>query len=47
MTPRRFLPALLLLFLVGSVWQMLIATFGTFVSAVVYQMLLNSKKNRP
>ena len=35
------------LFLVGSVWQMLVATFGTFVSAVVYQMLLNSKKNRP
>lgn len=31
------------LFLVGSVWQMLVATFGTFVSAVVYQMLLNSK----
>jgi hypothetical protein len=35
------------LFLVGSVWQMLVATFGTFVSAVVYQMLLNSKKHRP
>jgi hypothetical protein len=35
------------MFLVGSLWQMLVATFGTFVSAVVYQMLLNSKKNRP
>jgi hypothetical protein len=34
------------LFLVGSIWQMLVATFGTFVSAVVYQMLLNSKKHR-
>lgn len=34
------------LFLVTSVWQMLVATFGTFVSAVVYQMLLNSKKLR-
>jgi hypothetical protein len=34
------------LFLVGSIWQMLVATFGTFVSAVVYQMLLNSKKRR-
>lgn len=35
------------LFLVGSVWQMFVATFSTFVSAVVYQMLLNSKKPRP
>lgn len=35
-----------LLFLVSSVWQMLISTFGTFVSAAVYQMLLNSKKHR-
>jgi hypothetical protein len=35
------------LFLVVSVWQMLVATFSTFVSAVVYQMLLNSKQNRP
>lgn len=35
------------LFLVSTVWQMLVLTFGVFVSAVVYQMLLNSKKNRP
>lgn len=35
------------LFLVSTIWQMLVLTFGTFVSAVVYQMLLNSKKNRP
>lgn len=34
------------MFLVGSLWQMLVATFSTFVSAVVYQMLLNSKKHR-
>jgi hypothetical protein len=35
------------MFLVGSLWQMLVATFGTFVSAVVYQMLLNSRKHQP
>lgn len=35
-----------LLFLVSMVWQMLVLTFGTFVSAVVYQMLLNSRKAR-
>ena len=35
------------LFLVSTIWQMLILTFGVFVSAVVYQMLLNSKKNTP
>lgn len=35
------------LFLVSTIWQMLVLTFGAFVSAVVYQMLLNSKKNRP
>jgi hypothetical protein len=34
------------LFLVSTIWQMVVLTFGTFVSAVVYQMLLNSKKNR-
>lgn len=35
------------LFLVSTIWQMLILTFGVFVSAVVYQMLLNSRKNTP
>jgi hypothetical protein len=34
------------LFLISAIWQMLAVTFGTFVTAVVYQMLLNSKKNR-
>jgi hypothetical protein len=35
------------IFVVSSVWKTLVLTFGVFVSAVVYQMLLNSKKNRP
>ncbi|TAK12312.1 MAG: hypothetical protein EPO35_11465 [Acidobacteria bacterium] len=35
-----------ILFLVSTLWQMLVLTFGAFASAVVYQMLLNSKKNR-
>lgn len=35
------------LFLVSSVWKMLVLTFGVFSSAVVYQMLLNSQKTRP
>ena len=34
------------LFLVSSVWKMLVLTFGVFSSAVVYQMLLNSQKRR-
>lgn len=34
------------LFLVACLWQMLVSTFSTFVSVVVYQMLLNSQKHR-
>lgn len=33
-----------LLFLVSTVWQMLMITYGTWVSAVVYQMLLNHRR---
>lgn len=36
-----------LLFLVATVWQMLIITYATWVGAVVYQMLLNHQNNRP
>lgn len=32
------------LFLVSTVWQMMVITYGTFVGAVVYQMLLNRPK---
>ena len=34
-----------LLFLVATVWQMLAITYGTWVSAVVYQMLLNHRRD--
>ncbi len=34
-----------LLFLVSTIWQMLLITYGTWVSAVVYQMLLNHRKD--
>jgi hypothetical protein len=34
------------LFLVSTVWQMLALTYGVFVSAVVYQLLLNSRSAR-
>lgn len=36
-----------LLFLVSTIWQMLMATYGTWVSAVVYQMLLNHRREPP
>ena len=35
-----------LLFLVSTIWQMLMITYGTWVSAVVYQMLLNHRRDR-
>ena len=35
-----------LLFLVSTIWQMLLITYGTWVGAVVYQMLLNHQRNR-
>ena len=35
-----------LLFLVATVWQMLMVTYGTWVSAVVYQMLLNHRRDK-
>jgi len=35
-----------MLFLVSTIWQMLMITFGTWVSAVVYQMLLNQSTHR-
>lgn len=35
-----------LLFLVSTIWQMLLSTFGLWVSAVVYQMLLNHGRDR-
>lgn len=34
-----------LLFLVSTIWQMLMVTYGTWVSAVVYQMLLNHRRD--
>ncbi len=34
-----------LVFLVATVWQMLLVTYGTWVSAVVYQMLLNQRRD--
>jgi len=36
-----------LLFLVSALWQMLLITYGTWVSAVVYQMLLNHRRSPP
>lgn len=36
-----------LLFLVSTIWQMLLITYGTWVSAVVYQMLLNHRREPP
>ena len=35
-----------LLFLVSTIWQMLMITYGTWVGAVVYQMLLNHRRDR-
>jgi hypothetical protein len=32
------------LFLVSALWQMLLITYGTWVGATIYQMLLNSKE---
>jgi hypothetical protein len=36
-----------LLFLVSTIWQMLVITYGTWVSAAVYQMLLNQRRDPP
>lgn len=36
-----------LLFLVSMAWQALATTYGTWVSAAVYQMLLNHRRDRP
>lgn len=33
------------LFIVSTIWQMMVITYGTFVGAVVYQMLLNHRKD--
>ncbi len=35
-----------LLFLVSALWQMLLITYGTWVGAVVYQMLLNHSQRK-